>query len=287
MAAVGPFFIVSPDGMLGHAWQALLAKRKLSCAGGSFPQLDLRDPASVAQFVEPKFRVVINCAAYTDVDGAEKHEADADAVNATGVENLARRCRDTGALLVHYSTDYVFDGLATTPYKVDEPRRPQNAYGRSKARGEEALERSGCAYLMIRTSWLYAPWGKNFVDTIAKLASEKPELRVVNDQRGRPASAEYLAERSLALLEKDARGTFHVTDGGECTWFEFASAIVAATGGKARLQPCTSAEFPRPATRPAYSVFDLSRTEALIGPSRHWRDNLADVLAARGNAQRG
>jgi dTDP-4-dehydrorhamnose reductase len=134
---------------------------------------------------------------------------------------------------------------------------------------------------------LYAPWGKNFVDTIAKLGVEKPVLRVVDDQRGRPTSAQYLAERSLALIERDLRGTFHVTDGGECTWFEFARAIVAATAGTARVDPCTAAEFARPAPRPAYSVLDLSRTDALIGPSRDWRDNLADVLAARRAARGG
>ena len=173
------------------------------------------------------------------------------------------------------------------PLYRDEPRRPQNAYGRSKARGEEALEKSGAAHVMSRTSWLYAPWGKNFVDTIAKLGSEKPVLRVVDDQRGRPTSAQYLAERSLGLIEKGARGAFHVTDGGECTWYEFAKAIVETTGGKAFVEACTTAEFPRPATRPTYSVLDLSRTEALIGPSRDWRDNLADVLAARRAAPGG
>jgi dTDP-4-dehydrorhamnose reductase len=287
MSAATPFFIVSPDGMLGRAWQALLDARGLAHSGAAFPGLDLRDPASVARFVEPKFRVVINCAAYTDVDGAEKHEAEADAVNATGLAHLAARCRETGALLVHYSTDYVFDGTASTPYAVDAPRQPQGAYGRTKAHGEELLERSGCAFLMIRTSWLYAPWGKNFVDTIAKFGAERPVLRVVGDQRGRPTSAQYLAERSLALIENDARGTFHVTDGGECTWFEFARAIVAGTSGTARVEPCTTAEYPSKTPRPAYSVLDLSRTEAMIGPSRDWRDNLADVLSARRAAHGG
>lgn len=287
MAVAQPFFIVSPDGMLGRAWQSLLAARGIAAAGGSYPELDLRDPASISRFIGEKYRVVVNCAAWTDVDGAEKNEAAADEVNATGVANLAARCRETGALLLHYSTDYVFDGIASRPYAVDDPRRPQNAYGRSKTRGEEVLEQSGAPFLMIRTSWLYAPWGKNFVDTMAKLGASQPKVRVVNDQRGRPTSAEYLAERSLALLERGAHGTYHVTDGGECTWFEFASEIIAATGGKALVEPCASSEFVRPASRPAYSVLDLSRTDALIGPSRDWRDNLADVLAARRAAQSG
>ena len=276
-----PIFIVSPDGMLGRAWQALLEARGIEHAGASFPELDIRDPASVERFITPRFGTVINCAAYTDVDGAETREADSDAVNATGVAHLAERCRTISAVLVHYSTDYVFDGEGTSPYKVAEARRPQNAYGRSKARGEELLERSGCAHLTVRTSWLYAPWGKNFVDTMAKLVASQPVVRVVNDQRGRPTSAQYLAERTLALLERGARGTFHLTDGGECTWYEFASEIARRTGGSARLDPCTSAEYQRPARRPAYSVLDLSDAEALIGPSRDWRENLADVLRAR------
>lgn len=277
-----PFLLISPDGMLGRAWQELLTRRGLAHKTITFPELDLTDRASVTRAVTPDIRSVINCAAYTDVDGAEAHEAAATAVNATGTGWLAERCRELSALLVHYSTDYVFDGKASQPYSVDEPRRPQNAYGRGKALGEALIERSGCEHLMLRTSWLYAPWGKNFVDTIAKYGAERPVLRVVNDQRGRPTSAQYLAERSLALLERGARGTFHVTDGGECTWFEFAQAIVAGTLGSARVDPCTAEEFARPASRPAYSVLDLARTEALIGPSRAWQDNLHDVLAARG-----
>jgi dTDP-4-dehydrorhamnose reductase len=282
-ALPGPLLLISPDGMLGRALVAALEARGQPFQAISYPELDLRDPDSVARALTraPKLRAVINCAAYTDVDGAETHEADATAINGTGVQWLAERCKSLGALLVHYSTDYVFDGKASTPYPVDEPRRPQNAYGRSKAVGEEQLEASGCEQLLIRTSWLYAPWGKNFVDTIAKFGMERPVLKVVDDQRGRPTSAEYLAERTLALLERGARGTFHVTDGGECSWYEFARAIVEGTQGTAQVEPCTSAEFQRPASRPAYSVLDLGRTETLLGPSRSWQDNLHAVLCAR------
>jgi dTDP-4-dehydrorhamnose reductase len=287
MTKDAPYFVVSPDGMLGRAWQMLLEAKDLAYEARSFPELDLRDPQSIGRWVEPQFRIVINCAGFTDVDGAETREAEADAVNAIGVAHLAERCRETGALLVHYSTDYVFDGMASRPYRIDDPRQPQSAYGRSKTRGEELLERSGCAYLIVRTSWLYAPWGKNFVDTIARFGAEKDVLRVVDDQRGRPTSAQYLAERTHALIERNARGPFHVTDGGECTWYEFAQAIVAGTNGRARVDPCTSAEYVRPASRPPYSVLDLSQTEALIGPSRPWRENLTDVIAARRAAVSG
>jgi dTDP-4-dehydrorhamnose reductase len=231
--------------------------------------------------VAPRFRTVINCAAFTDVDGAEDREQEACAVNGTAVGELAVCCRASDALLVHYSTDYVFDGAATAPYPTSAARAPQGAYGRSKGLGEELLVASGCRHLLIRTSWLYAPWGKNFVDTMARLCREKPLVRVVNDQRGRPTSAQYLAARSLALIEAGGQGAFHVTDGGECSWFEFAQEITRATHGSARVEPCSTAEFPRPAARPAYSVLDLRMTEALIGPSRPWQDNLADVLRAR------
>lgn len=273
--------LISPDGMLGRAISELLTQKQRAFAAESFPQLDITKPEHVERAVHSGIRYVINCSGYTDVDGAETREADALAVNATGVQLIAARCRAVGALFVHYSTDYVFEGEARSPYRTDEPRKPQNAYGRTKARGEELIEASGCEHLIIRTSWLYAPWGKNFVDTMARLGREKPHLRVVNDQRGRPTSARYLAERTLGLIDKKARGIFHVTDGGECTWFEFASAIVEATGGSARVEPCSTQEFPRPARRPSYSVLDLSSTEALLGPSRAWRDNLSQVLAER------
>ena len=273
--------LISPDGMLGRAFTELLTQKQRAYDALSFPTLDITQPEHVERAVHSGIRYVVNCAAYTDVDAAETHEADALAGRASGVQLLAQRCKAVGALLVHYSTDYVFDGEARSPYRTDEPRNPQNAYGRTKARGEELLVASGCEHLILRTSWLYAPWGKNFVDTIARLGREKPYLRVVNDQRGRPTSARYLAERSLGLMDKQARGIFHVTDGGECTWFEFAHAIVEATGGSARVEPCSSEEFPRPARRPGYSVLDLCRTDALLGPSRSWRDNLSQVLAER------
>jgi dTDP-4-dehydrorhamnose reductase len=277
-SAIEPVLVVGANGMLGRALQALLARERLAADAVDVPEIDLTDPASVARRLVPGVRTVINCAAYTDVDGAEQREDVAHAINAQGVASLAERCRGLGATLVHYSTDYVFAGHADRPYRVDEARAPLGAYGRSKAAGEELLQRSGCRHLLIRTSWLYAPWGKNFVLTIRGLALSRDVLTVVSDQVGRPTSAEYLAERTLALLRAGATGTFHVTDGGQCSWFEFARAIAQQSGAHCRVEPCTTAEFPRPAPRPAYSVLDLSRTEALIGPSRPWQDNLAQVL---------
>lgn len=268
--------LISPDGMLGRAFAEALRGRFV---GVTYPAIDLTKPETIEQHVARGVTRVINCAAYTDVDGAEQHEDVATAINGAGVGALARRCGEVGATLVHFGTDYVFDGVATSPYAVDAPRAPQGAYGRSKAAGEVALQESGARHLYVRTSWLYAPWAKNFVRTIAALAKTKEALKVVDDQRGRPTSAEHLARSTLALLERDLEGTWHVTDGGECTWFEFAREIVRLTGASCVVEPCTSAEFPRPAPRPAYSVLDLSRTEAVLGPMPDWREALAGVMA--------
>lgn len=270
--------VLGSGGMLGRATLALLGARGVASRHADFPHFDTTDRASVERTIDGSCPLAINCAAYTDVDGAETDPQAAHAVNERGVALLAARCKAVGCTLVHYSTDYVFDGLGVSPYPTSHPRRPLNAYGRSKAAGEEALERSGADHLLARTSWLYAPWGKNFVRTIARIAASKPSLRVVDDQRGRPTSAEHLARLTLAMVEAGARGTHHLTDGGECTWFEFAQAIVRGRGLSAVVEPCTSAEFPRPALRPAYSVLDLSKSEALIGPIQPWQRCLEEVL---------
>jgi dTDP-4-dehydrorhamnose reductase len=265
--------------MLGRATMTLLHERQATFTGADIPAFDFTRTASIDAAVPAGTSVVINCAAYTDVDGAEKNFDLARAINAAGVGRLASRCRRVGAVLVHYSTDYVFDGLATSPYHTDHPKKPINAYGLTKSEGEDAIFASGCDFLLLRTSWLYAPWAKNFVRTIAKLGAEKPLLRVVNDQRGRPTSAEHLAQTTLAMLAASARGVHHATDAGECTWFEFASAIVSGLDLPAKVEPCTSAEFPRPAVRPPYSVLDITSTESLIGPLTPWREALTSVLA--------
>ncbi len=271
--------LISPDGMLGRAFAEALARRGTAPSTITYPALDLTRPETIAPAVPAGTTLVINCAAYTNVDGAESDEATATAINGTGVGLLAQRCRDVGATLVHFGTDYVFSGDASAPYPVDGALAPQGAYGRSKAVGERALAEVGVEHLYLRTSWLYAPWAKNFVRTIARFGKERESLKVVDDQRGRPTSAEHLARTTLALLDAGARGTLHATDGGECTWFELATEVVRLTGGTARVLPCTSAEYPSPTKRPAYSVLDLSRTEAIVGPRLDWRLALADVCA--------
>lgn len=272
--------IIGANGMLGTAWRKLLDARGLGYAAVDYPAIDITSAASIAQHLTGP-GAVVNCAAYTDVDGAEANLDPAMAVNATAVGLLAARCKEVGSTLVHYSTDYVFNGRATAPYPVDAPHDPVNAYGRSKAAGEQALFDSGAKFLLLRTSWLYAPWGKNFVLTMLNLTKTKPKLLVVDDQRGRPTSAEHLAATSLALLDKDATGTLHVTDGGECTWHGFTVEIARLAGHTAcEVAPCSSDQYPRPAVRPAYSVLDLGPTEQIVGPMPRWQDNLAKVVAA-------
>ncbi len=271
--------VLGAKGMLGRGLCALLEERGVSVIAADRKVFDVADPEGVKRSRLPMDAVWFNCAAWTDVDGAEAHEADALAVNGgEGLQSLCDRLGDAGGKLVHVSTDYVFNGRASEPYRVDEPRDPIGAYGRTKAAGEKVIEDSGCACIIARTSWIYAPWANNFVRTMAKLTRDRDELKVVDDQRGRPTSAEHLARSLVALVDAEGTGTFHVTDGGECTWYEFACAIRDGLGHACEIKPCTTDEFPRPAPRPAYSVLDLSRTEALIGRMPDWRANLADVL---------
>lgn len=265
--------------MLGRAWQRLLSDRGRPHRALTRSELDLGQHESIDALQIGPGDVVVNCAAWTNVDGAEDHEDEATRINGHAVGRLAQRCAEVDALLVHYSTDYVFDGKAQRPYRIDAPHAPINAYGRSKAVGERLLWDSGARFLLLRTSWVYAPWGNNFVRTMARLGREKESLRVVDDQRGRPTSAEHLAATTLKLVERGVTGTLHVTDGGECTWFELARAVVGRVNPDCKVDPCTSDEFPRPAPRPAYSVLDLGPTESVVGPMPDWTTNVADVLA--------
>lgn len=275
--------VLGARGMVGRAFEVLLSARGIAHRALARPEFDLADPAAPARVIDADTKLVLNCAAWTQVDAAETEEAAATDANGAAVGRLAARCAEVGATLVHYSTDYVFDGHAEAPYAIDHPIAPINAYGRGKAEGERQLRASEASHLLIRTSWVYAPWGQNFVLTMRRLTRERDELRVVADQRGRPTSAEHLAKTTLALLDVGAEGTFHVTDGGACSWHELASFIAETTGSGCTVHPCTTEEFPRPAPRPPYSVLDLGPTESKVGPMPTWRDNVADVLARAGD----
>ncbi len=281
--------VVGAKGMLGSTWRAALERTPLADPADptapplanrflDLPDFDLRSEERVAQAIDERAALVINCAGYTDVDAAELNPDAAFEINARAVESLARRCAQTGALLVHYSTDYVFDGQRDTPYPADHPVNPLNNYGRSKAAGEAAVLASGAAALLIRTSWLFAPTGRNFVRTIADLCKRRSALRVVDDQRGRPTSTAHLVDATRKLLEAGARGLFHVSLQGQCSWFEYAKEIVLSENAGCVVEPCSSDEYPLPAPRPRYSALDLSATEALIGPAPHWKDELRRIL---------
>lgn len=269
--------IIGSGGMLGRAWMSLLAADSSEHEGVDFPDFDLTKDDDL-QRITSTHELVVCCAAYTDVDGAESAEEQANAINGHAIGALAQRCAALGVPLIHYSTDYVFDGSGSAPYPVDAPIDPINAYGRSKALGEKLVLEAGGEHLIIRTSWLYAPWAKNFVLTMAKLTADKDALTVVNDQHGRPTSAEHLARVSRDLQASGQRGLFHVTDGGECTWHELASFVSQHLGHTCDVAPCSSDAFPRPAPRPAYSVLDLSKTEAAAGKMTDWKTNVAAVL---------
>lgn len=273
-----PLLLIGGSGMLGRAFRAALEQLGASLFAPVHQELDISDPDSIGAVFKSRPAIVINCAAWTNVDGAESDPPGADRVNNLGARNLAAACRKADATLVHFSTDYVFSGRSSSPYRPDQPLQPVNVYGRTKADGERAIREETPEHLIVRTSWLYAPWGTNFVRTIARAAKQRPSLRVVNDQRGRPTSSEGLVRTTLALLNRGARGTFHGTDGGECTWFEFARSIVRLTGAPSSVEPCSSEEYPRPARRPAYSVLDVSQTEALIGPLTPWERALEGVI---------
>lgn len=256
---------------------------------------DLSDPTGVAAFVKSvKPDVIVNAAAYTAVDLAETERDAAFAANTDSVAELAKAAVSLDALLLHYSTDYVFDGSSSRPYRADDPVAPANTYGASKLAGEEAIRSSGCRHLIMRTAWVYGPVGKNFFLTVLRLAAEREELGIVADQIGCPTSTLWLADATAQILSGSAvkntalRTTVHAVCAGQCSWFDFANAIVdgAKTRGETFLcrtvKPLTTADYPTPAARPAYSVLETSGLEQQFGVvPPNWRDALETVLDAK------
>lgn len=249
-------------------------------------QLDITDPDSIAvamSSVEP--HVVVNCAAWTAVDEAEAHEAAATAVNGTAVGSLARACATAGSWLVQLSTDYVFDGRASSPYAEDARPNPVSAYGRSKLVGEIAVqEELPDRHYIVRTAWLYGLHGHNFVRTILRALAERGSVDVVDDQLGQPTYADDLAEQIRVLIERrPPPGIFHGTNSGRTTWFGFTRAIAEEAGyPDSAVRPTNTGAFPRPAARPAYSVLGHGRwADVGLHPMRDWRAALA-AAAQRG-----
>lgn len=271
--------VLGSTGMVGRSWLELLAQEQIECVGVSRPAFDLMEPDSIAHCLKnTNYDLVVNAAAWTDVDGAETDEQGATRANAHAVDEIAKLCDETNATLITYSTDYVFPGNANKSYTVGQATDPINAYGRSKALGESMIAQSKTSHIMIRTSWVYAPWGTNFVRTIRSLAQTRDELKVVNDQRGNPTSAQHLAASSLKLYLAGAQGTWHLSDEDECTWFDLATEIVRYTELGCTINACGSDEYPRPAARPAYSTLDISESAKLIGSLGSWKTHLHQVL---------
>ena len=270
--------LIGASGMLGRAFCQVLENAGVAYTKTNRPEIDLEDASTFRKAVDADARWVINCAAWTSVDAAEEHEEQAIKINGEAVGALAEVCKDVGARLVHFSTDYVFDGKATTPYPIDAPHAPINAYGRSKVLGEELLMKSGADFLMVRTSWLYAAWGNNFVRTMMRLSRERKKLRVVDDQVGRPSNASHVARATYQLMKMGEKGVFHIADGGACTWYGLTKEIARLVNPNCNVEPCRSEDFPRPALRPGYSVLDVSRTEALLGPMPLWQQQVAAVV---------
>ncbi len=239
-------------------------------------EMDITNYSAVVDLVEElNLDVIINCAAYTNVNGCETDSDTAFRVNALGARNLAMAAERFGAKLIHVSTDYVFVGDGTVPYTEWDLCNPQSVYGKTKYLGEEYVRDFCSRYFIVRTSWLYGYVGNNFVKTMLKLAREKGGAKVVNDQRGNPTNAADLAHHLLKLAVTEQYGIYHCTGTGECSWFDFASKIVEYAGIPATITPCTTEELPTPAKRPAYSSLDNRMLRNTVGDEmRDWQDAL-------------
>ena len=304
--------VTGANGQLGMSLRPFLPDAVFTDVTPGATYLDITDLSAIREMVAAEgIEAIINCAAYTNVEAAEDNEGLAELLNAKAVENLALAMKEVGGLLVHISTDYVFGGEAyNVPCREDMKGTPIGAYGRTKLHGEEAIQRVGCRHIIIRTSWLYSEYGKNFVKTMLALTASKPSLKVVFDQVGTPTYAGDLAEvivrflemagqaghdgggaggpcprGSIGLLFSDRGGmasgaTFHFSNEGVCSWYDFARAIAQYAGHTAcDIQPCHSDEFPSKVHRPAYSVLDKTRIKETLGITiPYWTDSLKKCL---------
>lgn len=265
---------------------AVASRNALNYIFTDVAELDITDADSVAKMVKDNdITVIINCAAYTNVDKAEEDEKFAELLNATAVRNLADAIKANNGTLIHVSTDYVFGGSqGNTPRTEDEPANPTGVYGLTKLHGEQQIAESGGKSLIFRTAWLYSEYGKNFVKTMLGLTSTKPELKVVFDQVGTPTYAQDLADAIIDIVEnrqyEGNEGIYHYSNEGVCSWFDFTKAIAEmADNGGCEVQPCHSEEFPSPVVRPAYSVLDKTKFKTTFGLRvPYWTDSLKTCI---------
>jgi dTDP-4-dehydrorhamnose reductase len=270
--------VIGSRGQLGTDMVQLAAQQKLTCTGLDYPQIDITKRESVeAVITAVKPDIVINCAAFTAVDDCETKIKEAFSVNAEGPAILAATTHDLGPLLVHISTDYVFDGTKKTPYTESDIPSPKTIYGKSKLEGELKIAQNTDRFQIYRIAWLYGVFGNNFVKTIRNVATKKSAsgetLKVVNDQFGTPTYTIDVCRQIFSTMQTDLFGIFHCTSEGACSWYDFAREILDSSGIKADLKPCTTEEYPRPAPRPMFSVLENARLK-IAGENKmpYWKD---------------
>ncbi|MBR1631266.1 MAG: dTDP-4-dehydrorhamnose reductase [Paludibacteraceae bacterium] len=274
--------VTGANGQLGNEMRIVAAQSKDHYLFTDIAELDITNAEEVSRFVQSEgIDIVVNCAAYTNVDAAETDEERAALINATAVEYLAQAVKNVGGLLIHISTDYVFGGLNNnTPCSEDLPVSPTGAYGRTKLNGERAIARSGCRSIILRTAWLYSEFGKNFVKTMLALTATKPQLNVVFDQVGTPTYAYDLAKAIYEIIDKrlfiHSEGIYHYSNEGVCSWYDFTKMIAFYSRHDAcEINPCHSSEFPSPVVRPSYSVLDKTKFKTTFGLHvPYWTDSL-------------
>ena len=284
--------VTGANGQLGHEMQ-LAAKESentyvFTDVAEGYEKLDITNVDEVRRMVrERNIQVIVNCAAYTNVDKAEDDVAMADLLNNRAVENLGVAAKEADAVLVHVSTDYVFQGDRNVPCREDWPTHPLGVYGQTKLAGEQSLLRVGCRYLIFRTAWLYSAFGKNFVKTMQTLTATKDSLKVVFDQVGTPTYAGDLAALIYRIIENnqfDKQGIYHYSNEGVCSWYDFAKEICALSGNVCDIQPCHSDEFPSKVQRPHFSVLDKTKVKETFGITvPYWKDSLVKCIEELGN----
>ena len=273
--------VTGANGQLGNEMRRLGAVSPNNYLFTDVAELDITNAAAVMNAVKvASIDIIVNCAAYTNVDKAESDEATAELINATAVANLAAAMKEVGGTLFHVSTDYVFGSEGNTPRTEDMPLNPLGVYGRTKLHGEQAIAQSGCKALIFRTAWLYSEFGNNFLKTMMRLTAEKEQLNVVFDQVGTPTYAGDLALAIFSIIEAGVyegnEGIYHFSNEGVCSWYDFAVEIAAVAGNtNCRINPCHSCEFPSPVTRPPYSVLDKTKIKNTFDIDiPHWRESM-------------
>ncbi len=287
--------VTGANGQLGREMRIVSKRSSDRYIFTDVEELDITSLDAISKCVkENDIKIIVNCAAYTNVDKAEDDEATAELLNAQAVEHLARACKDNDATLIHISTDYVFGGNeGNTPRTEDEPVNPTGAYGRTKLHGEQAIEKVGCKHVIIRTAWLYSEFGNNFVKTMRKLTAERDKLNVVFDQIGTPTYALDLANvilkfidnlknennYQLSIINYQSHEVYHFSNEGVISWYDFAKEICELSGNTCDIQPCHSDEFPSKVKRPSYSVLDKTKIKNKLNITiPHWKESLKKCI---------